>query len=65
MIIINIDSFNEKAMTRAGYAEDPLPALREAYQLVEIPFTTLNREALKGLDLTQARNRSLQETSSR
>lgn len=53
MIIINIDSFNEKAMTRAGYTEDPLPALREAYQLVEIPFTTLNREALKGLDLTQ------------
>ncbi|MFK7894255.1 MAG: 2-oxoacid:acceptor oxidoreductase subunit alpha [Myxococcota bacterium] len=53
MIIINIDSFNEKAMTRAGYTEDPLPALREAYQLIEIPFTTLNREALKGLDLTQ------------
>ena len=53
MIIINIDSFNEKAMTRAGYQDDPLPALREAYQLVEIPFTTLNREALKGLDLSQ------------
>lgn len=53
MIIINIDSFNEKAMTRAGYQDDPLPALREAYQLVEIPFTTLNREALTGLDLTQ------------
>lgn len=52
MVIINIDSFNQKSLTRAGYEEDPLPELRDAYHLVEIPFTTLNREALQGLDLS-------------
>ena len=52
MIIINIDAFNQKALTRAGYTNDPLPDLRERYKLVEIPFTTLNRDALQGLDLS-------------
>ena len=51
-VIINIDSFNEKSLKRAGYDGDPLPDLRERYNLVEIPFTTLNREALQGLDLS-------------
>lgn len=53
MIIINSDAFTQKALTRAGYHEDPLPGLRERYRLVEVPFTTLNREALQGLDLSQ------------
>ncbi|MHA7837967.1 MAG: 2-oxoacid:acceptor oxidoreductase subunit alpha [bacterium] len=53
MVILNIDAFNKKALDRAGYPEDPLPDLRERFQLVEIPFTTLNREALQGLDLSQ------------
>jgi len=53
MLIINIDSFNQKALTRAGYDGDPLPDLRDRYQLVEVPFTSLNREALQGLDLSQ------------
>lgn len=53
MVIINVDSFNKKALERAGYREDPLPELRDRFQLVEIPFTTLNREALQGLDLSQ------------
>ena len=53
MVIVNIDSFNQKALTRAGYEDDPLPELHERFQLVEIPFTTLNREALTGLDLSQ------------
>jgi len=53
MVIVNIDAFNQKALTRAGYEGDPLPDLRERFQLVEIPFTTLNREALQGLNLTQ------------
>ena len=52
MVIINIDSFNQKALTRAGYESEPLEDLRERFQLVEIPFTTLNREALQGLDLS-------------
>ena len=53
MLIINSDAFNKKSYQRAGYTEDPLPELRERFELVEIPVTTLNREALSGLDLTQ------------
>jgi 2-oxoglutarate ferredoxin oxidoreductase subunit alpha len=52
MVIIHIDAFTQKALTRAGYDEDPLPELRDRFKLVEIPFTTLNREALLGLDLS-------------
>jgi len=51
MILINSDSFNKKALARAGYEEDPLPALRERFTVVEVPVTTLNREALQGLGL--------------
>jgi 2-oxoglutarate ferredoxin oxidoreductase subunit alpha len=53
MVVLNSDSFNKKALDRAGYTEDPLPELRERFKLVEIPFTTLNREALQGLSLSQ------------
>jgi 2-oxoglutarate ferredoxin oxidoreductase subunit alpha len=53
MVIINGDSFNERAIQRAGYAEDPRPALSERYRLVEIALTRLNREALKHLNLSQ------------
>jgi 2-oxoglutarate ferredoxin oxidoreductase subunit alpha len=51
MVIVNTDAFNNKALTRAGYTEDPLPALRERFNIVEIPISTLNREALQGLSL--------------
>jgi hypothetical protein len=54
MLIINSDAFNKKSYQRAGYTEDPLPELRERFELVEIPVTTLNREALIGLDLTKS-----------
>ena len=53
MVIVNSDSFSQKALTRAGYTDDPLPDLHERYRLVEVPFTSLNREALRGLDLGQ------------
>jgi 2-oxoglutarate ferredoxin oxidoreductase subunit alpha len=52
-VIINIDSFSAKALTRAGYDEDPLPELGERFNLVEVPLTSLNREALQGLSLSQ------------
>jgi 2-oxoglutarate ferredoxin oxidoreductase subunit alpha len=53
-IILNQDAFNKKALARAGYGEeDPLPSLRERFNVIEIPLTSLNREALLGLDLTQ------------
>ena len=53
MVIVNSDAFNNKALSRAGYKEDPRSELRERFSLVEIPLTRLNREALQGLSLTQ------------
>jgi 2-oxoglutarate ferredoxin oxidoreductase subunit alpha len=52
MVIINSDAFSEKALARAGYDGDPRPDLRDRYRLVEVPFTRLNREALKDLGLS-------------
>jgi 2-oxoglutarate ferredoxin oxidoreductase subunit alpha len=51
-VIINADAFNEKSLARAGYSEDPLPELRDRVNLVEIPLTRLNREALVDLNLS-------------
>src|SRR5215813_6735391 len=34
MVIVNSDAFNQKSLQRAGYDEDPLPALRDRFQLV-------------------------------
>jgi 2-oxoglutarate ferredoxin oxidoreductase subunit alpha len=53
MVIINSDAFNKKSLQRAGYEpdEDPLANLRDRYQLVEIPVTSLNREAIKDLSI--------------
>ncbi len=53
MLIINKDAFTRKALNRAGYDEDPLPDLHERFEVVEVPLTSLNREALQGLDLSQ------------
>ena len=53
MVIINSDAFTKKALARAGYSEDPLPDLATRFNLVEIPLTGLNREALAGLALSQ------------
>jgi len=52
-VIVNADAFTEKNFERAGLAEDPLPALRERFRLVEIPITRLTFEALKDLNLSQ------------
>ncbi len=51
MAIVNTDAFSTKNVSQAGYTEDPLPALRDNYRLVEIPLTSLNREALASLKL--------------
>ncbi len=53
MLIVNADAFVEKNLKLAGYDADPLPALRDRYQVVEIPLTKLNREALKDLSVSQ------------
>ncbi len=51
MVIVNSDAFTTQSLKRAGYADDPRPALRDRYTMVEIPLTRLNREALKDLDI--------------
>ncbi len=51
MVIVNTDAFTTKNIAQAGYEEDPLPAARDSHRLVEIPLTSLNREALKDLKL--------------
>jgi 2-oxoglutarate ferredoxin oxidoreductase subunit alpha len=51
MVIVNSDAFTAKNLERAGYLEDPLPELRERLRVIEIPLTTLNREAVKDLRL--------------
>ncbi|MDH3519736.1 MAG: 2-oxoacid:acceptor oxidoreductase subunit alpha [Myxococcales bacterium] len=51
MIIVNRDAFTEKNLQRAGYAKDPLVAVRDRYQIVEIPISTLNREVISDIGL--------------
>jgi 2-oxoglutarate ferredoxin oxidoreductase subunit alpha len=51
MVILNSDAFVGKNLERAGYADDPLPALRDRFRVIEVPITLLNREALKDLRL--------------
>ena len=53
MVIVNSDAFTDKNLERAGYPEDPLPGLRDRYQLVEVPLSRLNFEALQDLSLSQ------------
>ncbi len=53
MVIINSDAFSKKSLVRAGYTEDPRGDLATRFNLVEIPLTNLNREALHGLSISQ------------
>ena len=51
MVIVNSDAFVGKNIERAGYQGDPLPALREKYRLVEVPFSKLTAKALEDLKM--------------
>ncbi|MGE4651994.1 MAG: 2-oxoacid:acceptor oxidoreductase family protein, partial [Myxococcota bacterium] len=51
MVIVNVDAFTRKNIQRAGYEDDPLSALGERFQIVEVPITSLNREAVSDLGL--------------
>ena len=53
MVILNRDAFTKRNLERAGYDGDPLPALRDRFRVVEVPFSTMNREALQDLGLSQ------------
>ena len=48
MLVVNSDAFVAKNIERAGYTEaDPLAPLRERFRVVEVPMTSLTREALR------------------
>jgi 2-oxoglutarate ferredoxin oxidoreductase subunit alpha len=53
LVILNSDAFHKRSLERAGYVGDPRPALRERFRVVEIPISTLNREAVQPLGLGQ------------
>ena len=53
MVIVNSDAFNAKSLKLAGYENDPLADLRGRFQLVEVPLTRLNRDALADLNISQ------------
>ncbi len=50
-IIINTDAFSQANLRKAGYEADPRHdgSLKE-YHIIEVPLTSLNREALKGIE---------------
>ncbi|MEX2459357.1 MAG: 2-oxoacid:acceptor oxidoreductase family protein, partial [Actinomycetota bacterium] len=54
-LIVNSDAFTDSNLKKAGYEANPLDddALRDAYQLVEVPLTSLTLEALKEYPITK------------
>ncbi len=60
-IILNTDAFTASNLRKAGYETDPRHdgSLKE-YHIIEVPLTTLNREALKSIEglSTKERDRS-------
>ncbi len=52
MLVVNSDAFVAKNIERAGYTEaDPLERLRDRFKVVEVPLTSLTREALRDTKL--------------
>ena len=50
-IIVNTDNFAQNDLKKAGYQNNPLEdGSLNGYRLIEIPMTTLNRNALKEID---------------
>ncbi len=52
-VIVNSDAFTPNNLAKAGYANSPLTdGSLKAYNVHEIPVTTLNARALEGLEMT-------------
>jgi 2-oxoglutarate ferredoxin oxidoreductase subunit alpha len=51
MLIINSDAFTARNLKQAGYEDDPLPALRERFRVVEIQLSRLTRKAVESVGL--------------
>ncbi|UED84746.1 2-oxoacid:acceptor oxidoreductase subunit alpha [Streptomyces profundus] len=53
-IIVNTDEFTSRALTKVGYATNPLDdESLDAYRVHRVPLTTLTVEALKAYELTR------------
>jgi 2-oxoglutarate ferredoxin oxidoreductase subunit alpha len=51
-IIVNVDAFDERGLTKVGYEANPLETGElEAYEVVQVPMTSLTLEACKDLDV--------------
>lgn len=51
IIIVNTDAFTTTNLKKADYEENPLENdSLKGYQIIEVPLTTLNREALKDIE---------------
>ena len=50
-IIVNTDAFSQTNLRKAGYEENPLENdSLSRYQVIEVPLTSMNREALKDIE---------------
>lgn len=50
-VIVNTDAFTSANLRKAGYESNPLEdGSLQSYQIIEVPLTTLNREALKDIE---------------
>jgi 2-oxoglutarate ferredoxin oxidoreductase subunit alpha len=61
IIIVNTDSFTQKNLDKAKYDSNPLEdGTLEGYKVLEVPLTSLNREALKDVEelTTKEKDRS-------
>src|SRR6187397_1917172 len=53
ILIVNKDAVAERNLAKAGYATNPLEdGSLDAYQVHQVPLTTLTVEAVKGIDVT-------------
>ncbi|MDR2848193.1 MAG: 2-oxoacid:acceptor oxidoreductase subunit alpha [Bacteroidales bacterium] len=51
-IITNLDAFDENALTKAGYAANPLDdGSLESYSVIKAPISSMTREALADVDI--------------
>jgi 2-oxoglutarate/2-oxoacid ferredoxin oxidoreductase subunit alpha len=51
-VIIDVDNFDDKNYTKAGYTSDPLEdGSLEEYHLIKAPITTLTRETVASMDI--------------
>ncbi len=52
ILIVNIDEFNERNLIKVNFEKNPLEQLKQKYKVVEVPISTLTKNALKDSGLT-------------